>query len=380
MTPRRHETKIPGNQPIRFYKIVALTFLLLTIGLFAVIIFMSSKEAEIIVTTKSSAIEINRQLEIGESSAPNSIDGIVTSTEITITEKFSPSGEKEELGKAGGVVTIHNESSSNQILVATTRLLTPEGVLFRLDDRVSIPAGSTVEAVAHADQEGEIGEVGPVERFSIPGLSESSQKFIYATSNEAMTGGVKQVGVLSAEDIRKAEKILSDKVESRAEEEFAKLFPNKNFIVSISNIKQVQSDVEVGEKVSEFNVTLVAEVAGVFYEAEDLETWAVSMLMKRAIDQSEIIEASEDPPTVILESLDNKKAVVNVVYTGLASLNPEGKQLQKSIFFGKTKDEARRYLLSLDHVHSAEVKFKPAWMRTIPHVSDKVTIVIKKVD
>ena len=51
MTPRRKETNFAPNQPVRFYKFIALTFLIITVVLFCVIIFMSSKEATITVTT-----------------------------------------------------------------------------------------------------------------------------------------------------------------------------------------------------------------------------------------------------------------------------------------------------------------------------------------
>jgi hypothetical protein len=35
--------------------------------------------------------------------------------------------------------------------------------------------------------------------------------------------------------------------------------------------------------------------------------------------------------------------------------------------------------LSMDHVHAVDIKFRPAWMQTVPHVSDHVEVVIKEV-
>ena len=48
-----------------------------------------------------------------------------------------------------------------------------------------------------------------------------------------------------------------------------------------------------------------------------------------------------------------------------------------SKFFGKNKDEVRRYVLSLDNVYSVDIKYSPAWMQTVPHVADHVSVVIK---
>ena len=70
-------------------------------------------------------------------------------------------------------------------------------------------------------------------------------------------------------------------------------------------------------------------------------------------------------------------AIVNVSASGLVSLNPESGQFAKSLFFGKNKEEVRRYLLSLDHVQGVEVKFTPAWMRSVPPVPEHVSVVVK---
>jgi len=378
MTPRRHETRVPGSQPIRFYKIVAITFLILTIALLAIIAFMSSKRATITIVTKNTPVEINRTLEVGEQ-AQNGIEGIVTSSEFIVSKIFSPTGEKEEIGKAGGEVTLHNESSADQVLVATTRLLTPDNVLFKLVDRVTVPAGGTVKARVEAGQEGVVGEIGLIERFTIPGLSESSQKLIYASSETPMKGGIRQIGIISEEDLKKAQKILDDEMMEQANEYFTSLYPDKKVVLKQSDGKTVESDVEIGAEVSEFNLTSKAEVAAVFYNQDDLIKWLNEILRKRAIDESEKIELSGGVPTVSLSEYSNGKGVLNVIYTGIASINTDSQQLKKQIFYGKTKDEVRKYLLLLDHVNSVDIVFKPAWMRTIPHVDDRVSIIIKDV-
>ncbi len=379
MTPRRKETKIPSGHPARFYKIVALSFLLMTVVLLVVIVFMSSKRATITITSKSSPIEINRTLEIGESVAPNSIDGAVTTTIINLSRSFNPSGEKHEPGHAGGSVTLHNEGSGDQVLIATTRLLAPEGILFRLQDRAVIPAGGTVEALVLADELGEQGNIGPVERFTIPGLSRSSQEIIYATSDSPMTGGVVTSGILSEDDIRKAEKILLDSAEQEARAKALSLYPDQHYLISIEEIGMPSSSRQVGEEVNEFTMNLNVKAVIVAYSQDELLAWAEDMLMKRAIDQSENIEPSGEMPTVTLQENNDKRAIVNVIYTGIAGINPEGQQLAKDIFYGKTKEEVRKYLLSLEHVHSVDIDFSPAWTRTVPRVEDHLSIIVQHI-
>ncbi len=72
-------------------------------------------------------------------------------------------------------------------------------------------------------------------------------------------------------------------------------------------------------------------------------------------------------------------AVVNVFGSGLVTLNPESKLLAKTVFFGKSRDEVRRYLLSLDYVNGVEVKFSPAWMLSVPSIAENVSVIIKNI-
>lgn len=86
-------------------------------------------------------------------------------------------------GVAEGRVTIYNETPSNQVLIKNTRLLTPDEKLFRLKDRVLIPAFGEIETDIYSDEAGEVGLIDPT-GFIIPGLSEDLQKNIYANNSE----------------------------------------------------------------------------------------------------------------------------------------------------------------------------------------------------
>ena len=151
MTPRRKETNLDGGQSVRFYKIVALSFLFLTIALLAVIVFMSSKRATITVITKPDPVEVNSTLEINNKDEGG--NGQIVTTEVSLQKTFKPESTKEEVSVAIGFVTLHNEKDFAQPLVATTRLLSPDGILFRLKSRVTVPAQGAIDAEVYADEE-----------------------------------------------------------------------------------------------------------------------------------------------------------------------------------------------------------------------------------
>jgi hypothetical protein len=385
MTPRRQQTPISyGSQPVRFYKIVALTFLFLTIVLLGVVIFMSSKRATITIITKSTPEQINESVDIGKDVGSRGVSGYVATKTIEIDlEKFQPTGNREEPGVATGKVTLHNDSSVAQPLVATTRLLTPNDILFRMKSGATVPANGTVEVEVYADKEGVTGDIGPVQKFTIPGLNETRQKEIYASSDVTMIGGTKVIGVLSEADIERAKKVVFDKAVETAKKDLAILYPEMSAEYSVANSSEAITDVEVGEEVSEFHVSMSVDVVGVFYELESLKEWADMRLANHAINDSELIRPSDELPTVTLEeynSEDPDKATINILYNGLASLNPDSKEIDKMMFYGKNKDEVRRYLLSLSHVHNVEIDFRPAWMMTVPHVPDHINVIVRSVE
>lgn len=381
MVPRS-QFGTPAPEPsVRFYKIVALSFLGVTLILLGLIIFMSSKRATITVLTKPEPVEIRASVGVNTGEEGRRITGVVTSTVLTVEKKFSPTGTKEEPGIATGKVTIYNETANSQPLVATTRLETPEKVLFRIKTAVVVPANGSVDVEVYADKEGTTGNIKP-STFIIPGLSSAAlREAIYAKSTEEMTGGTRTIGVLSTEDVEKAKKALLAQLEEAGKNELKALYPEYEgtFVADVGEVEMV-GDTEVGTEVSEFTLKGLVTVAAVFYRTEDLQRLGEQMLMTRAIDDAVAVQPSAVAPSTALVEYDVTKgtAFLDTVYHGMATVNPESNQLQKLMFYGKTKDEIRRYLLSIDHVHSVDVQMRPAWVQTVPHVAEHVNVVVTK--
>lgn len=379
MVSRRKQTSLPSEQPVRFYKIIALTFLFLTVLLFGAVIFLSSQRAVITLETKATPVDINHDIVVGDNVDNPQLGAIVTTTVVTAQEALSPTGDKQEPGVAVGTVTLHNETGAAQALVATTRLLTASNVLFRLKSGVSVPANGTVQAEVYADKAGETGDIGP-SKFTIPGLAESKQTVIYATSEKAMSGGVKKIGILSQADVDEAEKKLSATVESEVRKQLATLSNGKEMIVSVLGVDK-KTDVKVGETVSRGVLEGKAQVAVVIYDKTELKEWAEKSIQNRALGDTQIVRSSNGEPTVTLKeyAADKNQATLHVFSAGTATVNPESKQLEKSIFFGKTRDEVKRYVMSLEHVSNVKVEFHPFWMQTVPHIHDHVKIIVTEV-
>lgn len=366
--------------PVRFYKFVALGFLLITAVLLVVIVFMSSKRATITITTTKTDYQKTSDLVIEGSDG--SADSFVTSTVFSFSKNFQPTGSREEPGIAEGTVTLYNESTSAQPLVATTRLLTPEGVLFRLKEAVTVPAGGSVSAEVYADQEGASGDIGPVERFTIPGLNATKQQAIYASSDSAMSGGIKQIGILSQADVDRAKEQIVAALKEESLKVFEGLIPEGMSYVVGSVNEQVSGGGEIGTEIDGFTLTAEATVVAAVYKDEVLVTDALSEIAEGSESDLDLVTLSEAKPLVSVKEINlaDQKVTLEVTHKGVASLNPESAQLDKSVFFGQSKAEVRRYLLLLDHVTGVEIELSPVWVQSVPHIYEHVTVIVKEVE
>ncbi len=106
-------------------------------------------------------------------------------------------------GLATGIATIYNNRSYEQTLVATTRLLSPNGLLYHTKEEIDIPAGGKKNVAIYADKEGKGQELGPT-RFTIPGLSSSLQSLVYAETNVPTIGGEERIWLITQNTLDKA--------------------------------------------------------------------------------------------------------------------------------------------------------------------------------
>ncbi|MCF6276921.1 MAG: hypothetical protein L3J07_03705 [Candidatus Magasanikbacteria bacterium] len=378
MSSGKFQKNFAAEQPVKLYKFIAISFLLLTVALLAVILFMSSKRATITIISKTEVVDVSGTVDVGKGS--NAVTGAVTTTIITLDKVFSPTGDKEEPGTARGTITVFNETNSNQPLISTTRFLSADGILFRLKDKVVVPAKGKITADVYSDTKGVENNISPT-KFTIPGLDEAKQKVIFGESEEAMTGGITTSGVVSAEDIKQAETVLLGELEELGKKSFGQIAPTMNTVFSIVQ-NTFETDTEIGEEVSEFTVSARATVLAVMYDKKEVDARARNLLMRRSVNDIELVEQGDADPVVSLESYDLARgsAVLNIFYSGIAKLNSDSKQLQKVMFFDKSAEEVREYILSLDHVSSVDVEFKPAWIQTVPPVDSHVKVVVKHVD
>lgn len=121
----------------------------------------------------------------------------VQTSDLEDSEVVPSQGTTHAETKASGSITVYNEFSAASVkLIKNTRFETPTGLIFRVPAEVVIPGkkGATpgsVSITVVADKAGEAYNVGPIARFTLPGLKSSPDMYakVYAKSTAAMAGG-----------------------------------------------------------------------------------------------------------------------------------------------------------------------------------------------
>jgi len=229
-------------------------------------------------------------------------NGIIYSTEIEDEKTYKILTGNIINKQATGKATIINNSKFNQPLVATTRLLSKEGVLFRLKNGVNVPAGGSIEVEIYADQPGPDGEIGST-TFTIPGLSGAKQKLIYAQSSEPTKGGTEISGVITADDLANAQADLESELISKALEDLKRetVKENEHLLSDIvkKEILKKEYSHKIGDRAAEFNLKMKMKIYGLVVYEDLVRNWA-----KKQLELQTYIPAGKKPDDYKITSLN----------------------------------------------------------------------------
>lgn len=288
------------------------------------------------------------------------------------------SGEESVSEKAKGKVMIYNEQSAPQQLVKTTRLETPDGKIFRIEQDVNIPAKGSVEVTAVADVAGKEYNVG-LSDFTIPGFKTYATKYkqVFARSKTPMAGGF--VGMRS--------KVAEDKlaeVRSSLEQEIAKSLSAEasskvpeGFILfqSLANITYEMMPIEKSGD-SEAKIIVRGDLNAYIFKSTEFASYLVKQKNK-TLDN--ILMSISDPSKLNI-SLTDTLVSASTSSIKISLLGPldlvavtDEKALASSVL-GKSRDELDTILKSFPTIESANAKVRPFWKSSFPKNLEDIKI------
>lgn len=363
------------------YRKIAVAFVALALVIGALVMYVAYARATVTVHPRRATVTTERVLSVvADPQGDDKLAGEVAEVTVAGERTGAPSEATVADGVATGFATLINETDEDQTLVATTRLLTPDGILFRLKSRVNVPANGRLKTEVYADKSGASGDIGP-SRFTIPGLSASQQKVIYAESDAAMKGGQVSTGVVSQADVDQVEKGLREELESQAKDELDKKIDGDwtGRAYEIEDVSRFQS-AAAGETADGVTIRLSIRVRLVTFDRDKAVEIAGEDLRRGLTSDRELVGVSADTAEFGVEDADAQTdtASLRVSLHGESRVSLESPLFDASKLRGLDLDAVQAYFEGIEGVERVDVKFRPFWIKRMPDLADHIEFNIEK--
>lgn len=385
-------------------------FLLVSALVFFIVIYVALPGATVIIEPSADVVSkgVNVNLELN-GSGDNELVAYPIETEVTAKLSHAAT-DIENIGtNASGTLTIVNIDGIEHPLIKETRFQTDDGIVFRLQEEVIVPAGSStnpakVDVTVVADTldangaaVGDRGNIGP-SRFFLPGLKEDTRDKLYGESTTPMAGGTSNmIARVSEEDLLAAqaqleaelkEKVLADLRKEVLSEGNTKGL-NLKLVEDTATLQFGTADIDlpyemIGKEAETFEVTGTLKLSGVAYDSDALYALLKTQLLSVETPGKQIVSVDKNSISLsVLEAdipSDSYKITAQIQGVEEYEIDTDlegGAELNKKIkehIAGKTIEEAEAYIQNLPEVNSVEIKVWPVWSPTIPSLPDNIKI------
>ena len=374
-----------GRKNISLYRHLVWKFLIMVGVLAAIVFYFSFTKLTVYITPQAEAISDTLFLSVGgedvgsqatSSEAQQKVAGQAEVIPVEIEKSFTSSGENVQGEEVSGTVTLYNNYSKDQFLVATTRLLSSDNKLFRLKSGVNVPAGGQVEASVYADKASEEMAIDPT-RFTIPGLWAGLQDKIYAESKKAFSFDNKVEHYVKASDLLDAAKQVEQLALDQAKE--SRNSDDQTAVMyQVVDGAKTDFNAKSGDKVAEFKLKATAKVAVVSISKEEASRLATAKLNLLVPDDKELSKLNPNDIEYSLENFDsrNNSAIVRVSFSGLMILKDAG-AIDKKRLTNLNAEQISAFLKDYSEVGRFELVFYPSFVKKAPQLADRIEIKIK---
>lgn len=353
------------------------------VGMLAVGFVVWDQSGRVVIAISPPSEPVSTEFTVTVSQNSDDMVGFVTSYASQYAHDFDASGKKQGEGRSQGVVRLINKSAAAQPLVATTRFLSKEGVLFRLSQRTTVPANSEVSADVYADGVGPTYDIPPT-TFAIPGLPPTRQVVVFAVSDTPMTGGDGQVIAVSQGDIAHARNTLintavdiaSVRMIDEARTASKMEFDGQLFDYDIGSLVLSAGE---GATQQKFAGEVEVFVRGVFFPRRDIERRAFEQLQNQVSEHEVLLGMRTKDIVYALDSYDDasKKAVIRVFAQGDKRRVKQGSELSSDTFAGKPLEDVNAIAHRVVPGAHVSVRGGLPWGQKIPTDESRISVVIE---
>ncbi|MBP9869085.1 hypothetical protein KBC59_00815 [Patescibacteria group bacterium] len=367
------------------YRNIALSFAGLALVVIIGALWVTSVYARVTVKVKRDSATLQTSIDIAQSPEQGQLRGRVVQGVFEKIQEFAVKDEPSSTPIVNtivrGKVKIVNNYSKSQTLVKTTRLLTSDGRLYRIDQNVTVDPKESVVVDAYSDEAGANYVLSAGTKFTIPGLWIDLQKHIYAESTTGFSGGTEISKVVSSVDVTQAQSVLEEAVFEQAKKTLQSeaAVGDEWRVVYIKKVLEKKSNVNPGQQSDQFLASVKLDVTAVYYPQADMDALIRDRLKDKLPEGREFI--SFDPGAVVykIESADPKleRAKIGASAQAATRLTANSGQLSKEAIAGLGLDEARTKLMAIEGVEEVDINIRPSWINRLPKSEDRIELKVE---
>jgi hypothetical protein len=301
---------------------------------------------------------------------------------------FPATGKSTISTKAGGMLTVYNSYAVQaQVLVATTRFESPDGKIFRLVNKTTIPGMKTVngkttpgsvDVQVIADQPGPDYNVAPSQGWKIPGFKGKPQydKFSVELKTSMTGGAVGNQVIPTPDDIKqgkiKIESALSDVLKSKT------LILNSQNLKLLDNASVLSLTTEnIGSQVDKdnnFSIFAAGELRQLVFDEKMLQDTILTSLSTSTTDMK-IDNFSISYGTSTVDFVNGK---MTFSISGTLTYEPEiDFDAFKNNILGLSADDLKTTIFNLPGLNKANISFWPFWVNSVPTRASHVNMTVE---
>ncbi len=381
------EEMSPVHNKRKFSKKILGLVVVLFVFLFLYIFTVFFASATITITPRQQKVTLNETIKVGDT-----LSGIpyeVVTLSRTEGKIVSATESKTVEERASGTVIVYNtHSNTSQRLIKNTRFETPEGLIYRIRDSITVPGQTTksgvvtpgsVEVAIFADSPGEKYNTGLTD-FTIPGFKgDPRYKAFYARSKTPMTGGfvgVRKVVATTDKEIALAE--LESALSDSLEKEIQTQIPDKYISYKDMIFFEFEESDQTETTDSSVKVNLKGTIKAFILDIDKLENIIASETAPALAGLGDVDFINLNNITV---SVKNKSSVdilnqkpFDIMLTGegiVVMIFPQDEII--SSLLGASIDD---FTVVLDTykmaIQKADALISPFWKKTFPKDKDKI--------
>ncbi|OHA15394.1 MAG: hypothetical protein A3H57_03320 [Candidatus Taylorbacteria bacterium RIFCSPLOWO2_02_FULL_43_11] len=370
---------------------------LATIGVLALVItfFYVFSSAEVVVVPRIDEVRFNHDFKAKKSVASSTEDSLVYSVEKIVTvgsKNVSSDGEKMQEKKASGKITIYNDyGPKEQRLIKNTRFETADGLIYRIDQSITIPpqkivdgkkVPGTVEATVYADEPGTKYNIASA-TFTIPGFKSDPARFkgFHAKTNTAILGGFSGVAKYVTDARQQAVRAeIRSELEKQILAGAEKALSADYFIPKGAYTVEFESDMPVAVEGGAMSIKEKATVHVYSFNSKKFDAF----LAKETPFASKIGNSSiliKNRPDLVLTwktrpTAESAEISFNLKGLGRFVWMPDQVLLAHSLS-GAKKSELQSILGGYNEVLNATASIAPFWSLKFPNNPEKIKIKIE---